>query len=374
MEPRRGAWAAMVASGLPMNSRTSLSVPLVVAVAACAAASGCGDGVHNLDVASRPLVVVHGHVDLSALSTRSTPTAPLLGTLVWAAVPSLSPICLEFDDTKLKSACPDPYGVFQSIGTGGIETPVTIDGDGNFDISLFHLPVVRVSVGDGVTRIAYAALMVFEDLNSNGLFDFVGTVGGGPDRVPEGSSSPVGTPDTILASTFSSLRSPQQRIVFREGGFDRASNFYPITPPVSADGNSPVKTFPDACVPPDGFSVLSTPGYAASAACVISSVEGRLELPMLSRPDASALMCRPAQRDALIRQPEEDQQETATLCLRPAGKPDREILVTVFGGTCPHLRSYALKGCSADALCDTPEWDLTSSPPTWWRTECPSQP
>ena len=83
-------------------------------------------------------------------------------------------------------------------------------------------------------------------------------------------------------------------------------------------------------------------------------------------------MCRPVQRDATIRMPQEDESPgPAAFCPAHADHPDRELMVLVVSRYCARLNVYALKGCAADPFCDTPEWDLTSSPPTWWRQICP---
>jgi hypothetical protein len=328
---------------------------------------GCGGGAHDLSVPSDPLLIVHGHIDLTALPPSNT-GAPLLGTLIWADVPAVNPVCLEISDPRIQGAkaCPDPYGMFQGVFTGAIESPVMVDADGNFDIPLFHLPKVRASIGDGVTRIAYAALVVFSDDDADGAFTYVAPVGGRRDQIND--PFPDRPPDTIVGSTFSTLLADQQRLAFREGGFDQKSFFYPVAEPDPVTGN----TFPDGCVPQPGFSILATSPYSAVPICTFPALDTRMEVAPLSAADGLALMCRSVQRNATIQLPQQDEAPgPGAFCPPHADHADREVMVVVLSRFCARLNAYALKGCQSDPFCDTPEWDLSSSPPTWWRPLCP---
>jgi hypothetical protein len=344
---------------------TSSARRLIVAAAAAAAAlGGCGGGVHDLSVSSDPLLVVHGHVDVTTLQ-RSNAAAALMGTMIWADVPGVNPVCLELDDSRIKPACPDPHGMFQGVFTGAIETPVMVDADGNFDIALYHVPVARASIGDDVNRIAYGALVVFEDDDNDHLFSFVAPAGGRGDQIND--PFPDNPPDTILGSTFSTLLADQQRLAFREGGFDQKSFFYPVAEPDPAG-----ITFPDACVPMPGFSIMAASPYSPTPTCSFPAIDTRMEVAPLSSSDGLALMCRSVQRGATIQMPDErDSPGPGAFCPAHADHPDRELMVVVLSRFCARLNVYALKGCGADPFCDTPEWDETSTPPTWWRPICP---
>jgi hypothetical protein len=309
----------------------------------------CGQGVHDLTVSSQPLVVIKGHVDASSL-IRTHPSSALLGALIWASVPQVNPVCVEFQDAVTAPACPDPLGVF----TGEIQASVAVDGDGNFELPLFHLPAARVSVGDAVTRIAYGTLVVVEDVNGDGQLTFVLPSGGRRRRALPPVSNPS-DPDLIVAATFSSLRVDQRRIVFREGGFVRDSYFYPA---------------PGCDDPPEGLSVMMAGAYVdashAMGPCAYATTEGRLELTPLSPTDGLALECRAVQAQPNVQQPVGDEP--------PSGNPTKtcfgaNVLATVYSGPCPYLRSYALAGCQEDPMCASPEWNLTLAPPSWWS--CP---
>jgi hypothetical protein len=318
------------------------------AVAAAALLAGCGQGVHDLSVESAPLLVLRGHVELSRLR-RVHPEAPLIGALVWAGVPNMSPVCLRFDLPEIRPACPDPYGVFY----GAIERAAPVDGEGNFELQLFALPKASVSVGDEVTRIAYGSLLVAEDVNGDGQLTLVAAPS---NRFPpvHGSSDPdplVVNHDLIVAATFHKLTADQQRVVFREGDFVEDSSFYPA---------------PGCGVPPPGFSILAAPPHsdapAPSGACAFGPVTSPVEVPPVNEVEALAFMCRPVQGSEHVLRPEREHPAGARnpVCLSP------DLLASIRTGTCWRLEAYALKGCDHDPFCTRPEWDSTASPPSWW--------
>jgi hypothetical protein len=313
---------------------------------------GCTGTAHDATVAGAPLVVVHGHVDLAALD-RGHPEAALFGALVWAAVPAVSPLCLEFPRPELAPACPDPYGVFW----GQLERAAPIGDDGSFALELYNLPKASVSVGDEVTRIAFGSLIVIEDVNGDGQPTLPVPIlsQGGRDQGPE---DPGGIPedsDTVVAASFHSLHAEQTRVVFREGGFVTPSGFYPA---------------PGCAAPPSGFSVMTAPPYAedraAPGGCATLPIDAPIEVTPLPRDEALAFLCRPVQRGSRVRQPEADREPIPTfqkVCL------SHEILGVVAPPPCARLTTYALKGCDTDPLCPEPEWDQTPGPPHWWP--CP---
>jgi hypothetical protein len=311
--------------------------------AVVAGVAGCGQSVHDLNLPGQPLVVVGGHVDVAGL-TRPHPAAPLLGALIWASVPAVNPLCVEISDPQIAPACPDPFGVF----TGDIELSAPVDGDGNFDLPLFHLPSANVSVGDNTTRIAYGTLVVVEDVDGDGQLTFVSPPSG--DRHDAPAPEPT-DPDRIVAATFSNLHADQQRIVFREGGFVTGSFFYPS---------------PGCGTPPPGFSLMTAAPYIdatdAAGPCAETPLDTRLEIPPLSPDEGLALECQAVQAQATVRQPDNDAPPGtwSPVCF------GTNILAAVYPGICPFLRSYALAGCQQDPMCASPEWNITAAPPSWW--------
>jgi hypothetical protein len=333
------------------------------ALAVALAAAGCGSGVHDITVAATPLRVLHGHVDLTAL-VRPNPAAPLLGAMLWATVPGVNPVCVELADQKLTpndptqaqevlTACPDPSGVFP----GPPQVWVPIDADGNFDLALYTLPAITVSVGDSVTRIAYGTLIAVEDADGDGQPTLPQ-----PSPITEGRRRGFGvqlfSPDRIVAATFYDLKANQQRIVFREGGFTTPSFFYP------APGPGP------GCEPPtDGFWIMNAPPYADPPVgdCTFSSTDTRLELTPLSQADGLAFLCRGIQVDDTVRQPVDDEGPppgATNVCFG-----SNVMAAVANAGTCAQMRSWALSGCQEDPLCGTPEWTIAASTISWWP--CP---
>ena len=314
---------------------------------------GCG-GVHDASVGSVPLVTLHGHVDLGGLA-RTQPDAALLGALIWAAVPTVNPVCLPFPPrAELAAVCPDPYGVV----AGEVSPGVPVDANGDFDLSILELPNLKLSVGDPATRVAYGSLIVFEDIDGNGKPSFP-KAPARSNRRPFSLDATVVSADRIVAASFSSLRVPQRRIVFREGDFVSPSNFYPACLWTTDDRST---------IPPPGFSILEVPPIEEPlpppSACRVDAVETRLTLSALSPDDGLALMCRAvAEVESLVRQPQiGDAPSGEVVCLGP------RLLATLFGmpRICPSLQSYALVGCGETPKCTVPEWDLTRFPPPWW--------
>lgn len=206
-------------SGEPRSSETAGPATALVAVVGLLL-STCGPGVHDLSVQAEPLLEVRGRVDRSLLRP-GKPDSPLLAVLVWAGRVAVHPLCLTHPDEPLIAAgCPDPYGVF----TGDLEmaVPLDLDSEGTFALVLPRLPKINVSVGDAVTRIAYGSLLVVEDVDGDGVANYVAQAtqtqgrrpGGGPAEEP----APALPTDRVLAASFFNLKRPQQRLVFREGG------------------------------------------------------------------------------------------------------------------------------------------------------------
>ena len=324
--------------------------------AACSSASG----VHDLSVASDPLVVVHARVDLGALE-RKHPEAPLLGALLWAGIPTIDPLCLKFSAPAIAPACPDPYGFFY----GAIERAAPVDASGGFDLPLFHLPKASVSVGDEVTRVAYGTLLVVEDVNRDGQLSLPASLGRRDVQTSNPAPAPDAEVDSIVAASFASLRGDQLRVVFREGGFVADSNFYPM---------------PGCAAPPPGFSLMTVPPYTAAPTdattptpppsvitCPASPLDTPVVVAPLPRLEGTALLCRGLQRGFRTQEPLPDRpppSDAVTVCL------SHEVLVQIPQQvTCPRLVSYVLKGCREDPFCKTPDWDRSLSPPRWWP--CP---
>ena len=330
------------------------ALPLVAAAAAC----GCSS-VHDANVPGDPLLVVHGHVDTTAL-VRTNPNAPLIGALVWATVPAVNPVCVRFpNDPTIQGACPDPQGVF----LGEIEVTAPIAPDGSFDLDLFHLPAFSNSVGDSINRVAYGSILVAEDVNGDGNLDLIQKPSG--DRGGPGMEN--ANPDRIVAASFSSLNAHQERLVFLEGAF--------IPPCLTADMMPPACSYyyPSTCIDPAAiyrnFSVMTTDPGGACADVPLPDDTAVIEAaPLASAADGLALNCRSIQgSDVTVHAPPAD--GDAPPGSPPLACPAPKIVAAVYQQTCSWLRAYALSGCAQDPLCASPEWTTTTAPP-WWPPSC----
>jgi hypothetical protein len=93
-----------------------------------------------------------------------------------------------------------------------VAAEVEVGADGSFVIPVRRLPDASFAVGDTSARIAWGSVVVAADANGNGLFDLLV------------ASDPFSGPDTLadlaVAASFVTLQGPQQRLAFREGGWD----------------------------------------------------------------------------------------------------------------------------------------------------------
>jgi hypothetical protein len=311
--------------------------------------------VHDLGATSGPLETLHGHVDVSAWP--KPPTAPLLGVLVWAAVPAVNPVCLLHpDDARIAAACPDPFGVF----LGATETWAAVDADGNFDLPLAHLPDAGNTVGDSSVRLAYGTLLVMEDLDG----DRAPTLVPPPNGEDGNLTFSTVHPDRVGAASFYHLRAPQKRVVYREGSGALGSYFY------SAPGCDP---------PRDGFWIMTAAPYVdantSAGPCTYASTDERVEVPALGAAgdpitDPTALLCRSFQNDGTVRRavgsPNAPSSGYQSACF---GGNLLAAVYTHTRGICSLIRSYALEGCALNPDCPNPDWNDTTSPPSWWP--CP---
>lgn len=188
---------------------------------------------------------------------------------------------------------------------------------------------------------------------------------------------------------------PDQRLAYREGGFNASAAFYPRR------GCPP---------PPPGFSLLSAGGFDPSevvaegllgmfpeqdpSSCQEQALDQTVvRIPLQALEDPRELACTGRGSIGATRYwpPPGEEPDLAELTWACAGLPDLSVLFGGAGGgdpepalpqqlvvadhpgsECPGLTHYALLGCEGDAGCADPEWDRTSTPPAWWP--CPSTP
>jgi len=354
---------------------------------------GCSKPV-GLSGAVSPLQQIHVQTtgDITSLvpTDVATDAAHLHVALVWGLQWQPEPFCFLPPESPeaaavIAAGCPDNFGFVPNLV--GADTP--IQPGTTATIELDTLPAANVMVGDLNARIGYGSLFVYDDLNDDGTLDL---------REPprfrrRGDQTPTyddggapGPRDLIYGASFISMTQPDQRVAYREGGFDEAAAFYPR------------KDCPD---PPAGFSILSAGGFLAGEA-----VAGSLARPVQLPPEdpstcATAVLANttvtiPLQAPANLAQiacTASNTDGTTNYREAPANPPDltntvRQWACTSFPSIpgddagvasgqqlvissatsepCKYIIHYTLRGCNTDPSCSPPSWDITATPPSWW--------
>lgn len=374
--------------------------------------ASCSDRLVGLHDTLTPLgrihVLVHG--DLASLRPAGTEaeTPRLRVALVWGQQYMAETFCwlhaLPGDPSATAVAaagCRDVAGFVPQLVGDDVdvtpEVPTTID--------LLNLPTAEVMVGSVDSRVAYGSLLVYDDRDGNGTLDLHRTIrpqdqppgkGGGPGG-PKGGE-PAKKVDFVYGASFVSMTLPDKRIAFREGTFDATSAFYPRA---------------GCSEPPVGYSVLGAGGF--SIADVIASVlklenppetactnqsldDGVVEIALQATETMRDVACtvvraagsgsatssagsanyrEPSEKSPDLRQPWVCQSTrhaakagAGGLVQPPTTTPDNiEMVLAMPPSDCKQLVHYVLRGCSNDANCATPQWDLSAKPPAWWP--CP---
>lgn len=339
------------------------------AVAMMLLLTACGS-VNDLSIPSAPFATVRAHVDLAKVNEKAA-GRPLLAGLVWGRIPSVPLLCYRAKgDAVIDANCPDPFGFFAS----SIDVTIAVDpsGDGHLAFVLDHLPSANVLIGTDDDHVAYASIVIVADENKNGAINVRAQQQNGG-RGGQGGSTGTSTvkPDEILAASFVTLNTAQQRLAFREGLFDALKLIYPL---------------PACETPPTGFSIIRTGAYAdATAACELLGLDAPIEAALLEPADATALACRWGGNGGNGNNGSDRIQEAGAPANADTGGPGgnnnatpdvtnahclpgNNVVVIPAAATsqCRSFTAYALKGCPSDPDCETPEWDHTATPPEWW--------
>lgn len=278
-----------------------------------------------------------------------------------------APPSLDFETLQtLLTLCPDPLGVTPLlVGPSASLSEGRSEGDQlHVTLPLTALPPSEVLVGTPDARVGYAALVVFDDLDQDGVFDIgfdhppLGMWRGRGDddrdeemndeREGEGRYAPK-TPDELYSASFTSLMSDHTRLVFREGDFIE-SYYYPL----------------GGCVPPQGLSVIDVKGTFQSAECEAHSATSPTLL-KLSPPNSrrQELACETSPISLFPPTEEAPNTRFTQTCISPT-----ELVLTDPEAGCKALSVLSLVECpSFDNECSNPEWDDRDSPPEWWPCE-----
>ncbi len=336
--------------------------------------------IHGLDDQLTPLAELKLSVNKSALESLSTETRSRLRFgLVWLSVNIPSSWCADklssillgeaFSSqelaslTQLTQLCNNPLGVAPALAgpSVAIESESAVFAEDLITNSIIFtaLPPSEVLIGTPDARVAYASLVIFEDLNDNGVLDLGKAFSPvfwderGPrdrdDGPDEGSrrrfDEEENQADRLYSSSFTSLLDSHQRLVFREGQFTE-SYFYPL----------------GGCVPPQGFSYLQVTGDFQEASCTASPIDTPLLL-KLAEPSLTLqeTICSPAEVWTFEPPQSELSEEYEYICIS-----DTELAATDPEQNCKNLSIIQLVDCPSNQPdCDA-QWDVRDTPPAWW--------
>ncbi len=318
----------------------------------------CGPGVSDLSREDAPLAFVRGRLSGSPPLRDGEPPRNLRAALVWAGIPVVSPFCLTYGDNPLLPdktetssiadlACKD----LLSFTPGVVEVSVPLEpGQIDFEIPLAFLPVSNALIGQDSNRVGYGSVWIFDDRNNDGTINGLGLC----ERQEE--------PDVILAASFSSLQTAQERIVYREGEFDRESFFFPA---------------PGCEAPMPGYSVWRVGALLDEPDCINDPLRAGISISYATEPKArralQQLICPGLggwPRNPMIGASFlefKDEEKFRGECLN-----EETWVVTEKDCECPRVDLFTLTGCPLNEDCRNPAWDNRENlPPEWPCTEAP---
>lgn len=361
------------------------SSAVLAGLAAALALAGCGE-LEGFGGEVPPLTTLQFQVtgDFESVRVPGATDERLRVAVVWGAQWLPEPMCFLPPESSevaavLAAGCRDPIGFVPDRAADTVAIVPNKPGS----ISLFELPSADVMVGDVTSRIAYAALVVFDDRNGSERLElgrsrnFIGD--GGPAPPPE---QPV---DIVYGSSFVSMTEPDVRVVLREGGYNERAAFYPRS----------------GCgTPAPGFSIAAAGGFTLEAA-IAATLAGKLPpqdpatcrestteeavvpVPLRAAAEVAETGCLGRRADSSVRyrQPPVDPLDLTNRVSACAKVPDfgtgeaaslvQWIVSSRSEERCKGMYHYVLRGCEEDATCALPEWDITATPPAWWP--CPIQ-
>ena len=388
---------------------------LAMAAMAGLAFSGCGK-LEGLDIPVTPLARIQVQVT-GDLPATARPTPQLRVALMWGEQWLPEPFCvLPAESPKaaavIATGCPDPFRFVPNLASADIpiqpEVTATID--------LINLPEADLMVGDLTARIAYASLIVYDDINGNGMLDLHHP----PHHQRHEEDYNPGTPatrDIVYGASFVSMTKPDQRVAYREGA-----------PPAANFAFYPRIGCPD---PPPAFSILSASGFQPDLSpsgllalsqgilpkehdlteCAAATLDETVVTIRLSAPPADAgaegdagaeadagaegdagaqggedyslaeLACtdpetsgttfyqQPPDFDPSLTSSDPNTPGPPSACvgfpqLGSEGITNGQQLVIANTAPCQSVTHYTLRGCDNDPNCPAPSWDL--APPAWW--------
>ncbi len=314
-----------------MNSRLGTLFATVLLATAC----GTEEGVHRGTDIGPALINLTGQLEGEVPENLNADL--LRAALVWVNIPQEAIDCMNEVSGPLSFACLAFDELTPALASESVVIePVTL---ATFDVPLRALPPPSVLVGDSDQRMGFASLVVFEDLNGNGDLDFVGpTAEAAIDAPVAGQLHPDGLPLSV--------------VVYREGQLS------PLWEAFAGAG----------CGEPEqGFSLLTLEGDGESLpTCTVTGTdESTIGVTFdLTEDTKRMLVCHLTP----------EMFSTYPSVAPPAGAVvdcnyiDQMVFTAYPNAYCAFEQTYELRGCGFDltGTCSSPEWDLSSNPPSWW--------
>ena len=350
-----------------------------------------------------PLVQIHVQVTGPLPPEVAGDTANLHVALVWGLQWQPEPFCVlqAFQPESptvaavVAAGCPDNFGFMPNLVGADTQFQPGIPAT----LALNGLPSADVMVGDLNGRIAYGSLVVYDDVNQNGILDLRT-----PPRFRRRGNQPAasddggvaGPVDRVFGASFISMTRPDTRVAYREGAFDETVAFYPR----------------QGCLddPAAGFSILSTGGFNADtllgalaagqlplagdfpkedpATCATAAVSSPVAVQTQPSGNLTQMACTARDSGGVTAYrvaPNNGPDTTVHKCAcasfpvlggYDAGVPTGKQVVCASAPSeaCRYVAHYTLLGCDNDPSCATGGWDITATPPAWWKTVCPEWP
>ena len=378
------------------------------------ALGACGK-LQNFGGPEPPLVSFHARFDGDLAPLRPagvTSERSLRLALVWGAQWLTEPFCVLPPESSevaavIAAGCRDPFGFVPSR----VDASVALLPGEPVTLPLLQLPTADVLVGDVTARVAYGSLVVFDDRDGSDTLELsfprrgpIGGPGGGPRVNPDVTDAS----DIVYGASFVTMTVPDQRVAYREGGFNENGAFYPRA----------------GCpAPAPAFSIAAAGGFSAPAA-LAATLAGTLPaedpatcsdgapdaievgIPARAPAEVQEVSCdersvtgAPRYREPPVEEPDFTDRKVACAHLPSfdtggglggllggaggaggaAGAGDgnagaSQLQLVVSGrptDRCKGVTHYVLRGCREDQSCGLPDWDYTADPTTipWWP--CP---
>jgi hypothetical protein len=362
---------------------------------------GCGKSV-GLGGTVTPLAHIHVQVTGDLPPEVAGDSTHLHLALLWGLQWQPEPFCAFSPpgaEAVVAAGCPDNFGFVPN--PAGSAADVAFQPGAPATLDLMGLPTAGVMVGNLTSRIAYGSIVLYDDVNQNGVLDLRT-----PPRFRRRNNQPpiaydggvTGPRDIVFGASFISMTKPDMRVAFLEGTFDNTVAFYPRA-----------GCTPD---PPKEFSILSTGGFSSAdtsallagqplpsglrfpeeTSCATGSIDDPIVIDLSAQTVDSGQTVDPAQLAQLACTVDPESGSGPNYRAAPTNAPDtvshtcactsfphipgddagittgqQFVCASAPSEACRYVFHYTLRGCDNDPSCASPSWDITATPPDWWK-------